>query len=128
MLSKETVVDVMNHLIGYIDPTYDVDANKVRISNLEKVVAISEECINDLIRISRYRNSRIHDVKTMGYKAYDTLTQIYELIGNRFNEDIYPCDKCDAGWGSISSEGCKSCSDDCQRLKEYYENHKKGSI
>lgn len=34
-------------------------------------------------------------------------------------EDIHPCKYCDSGWGSISSEGCKSCHDDCERLKQY---------
>lgn len=34
-------------------------------------------------------------------------------------EDIHPCKYCNSGWGSISSEGCKSCHDDCERLKQY---------
>ena len=37
--------------------------------------------------------------------------------------DIYPCKHCDCGYGSISLEGCKSCNDDCERLKQYYEKY-----
>lgn len=40
-------------------------------------------------------------------------------------QDIHPCKHCDTGWGSISSEGCKSCYDDCKRLKEYNEKYSK---
>lgn len=39
-------------------------------------------------------------------------------------EDIHPCRGCDAGWGSISSKGCKSCYDDCERLKQYNEKYR----
>lgn len=34
-------------------------------------------------------------------------------------EDIHPCKHCGLGWGSISSEGCKTCYDTCERLKQY---------
>lgn len=39
-------------------------------------------------------------------------------------EDIHPCKNCGVGWGSISSDGCKSCHDSCDRLKQYNENYK----
>lgn len=39
-------------------------------------------------------------------------------------EDIHPCKNCGVGWGSISSEGCKSCHDSCDRLKQYNEKYK----
>ena len=34
-------------------------------------------------------------------------------------EDIHPCRGCNTGWGYISSEGCKSCHDDCEKLEQY---------
>lgn len=40
-------------------------------------------------------------------------------------EDIHPCKHCDTGYASISSNGCKSCYDDCERLKEYNEKYSK---
>ncbi len=61
-----------------------------------------------------------------------TLDEIYEKLA--FYEDLeekgelpvmygvnyYPCINCGMGWASISIEGCKSCHDDCEKLKEYY--------
>ena len=61
-----------------------------------------------------------------------TLAEIYEKLA--FYEDleekgklpivyganVYPCTNCGIGWASISAEGCKSCHDDCEKLKEYY--------
>lgn len=38
-------------------------------------------------------------------------------------EDIHPCRGCITGWGSISSEGCKSCHDNCERLAQYNERY-----
>ena len=61
-----------------------------------------------------------------------TLCDIYEKLA--FYEDLeekgelsvmygvnyYPCTNCGMGWASISTQGCKSCHDDCEKLKEYY--------
>lgn len=41
------------------------------------------------------------------------------------NQDIHPCRDCSTGWGSISSEGCHSCDETCERLKEYNERYGK---
>lgn len=32
----------------------------------------------------------------------------------------HPCDNCDVGWGTASTAGCKSCHDDCEKLKEFW--------
>ena len=61
-----------------------------------------------------------------------TLDEIYEKLA--FYEDLEekgelpivygvnynPCTNCGRGWASISIDGCKSCHDDCEKLKEYY--------
>ena len=63
-----------------------------------------------------------------------TLSEIYEKLA--FYEDLeekgelpvvygvnyYPCENCGMGWASISTQGCKSCHDDCDKLKEYNRN------
>lgn len=33
-----------------------------------------------------------------------------------------PCVGCERGWGSISTDGCKSCHDDCEDLKRYMDS------
>lgn len=61
-----------------------------------------------------------------------TLSDIYEKLA--FYEDLeesgelnivygvnmYPCTNCGVGWASVSTQGCKSCHDDCEKIKEYY--------
>lgn len=36
------------------------------------------------------------------------------------NANVYPCTGCGTGWATVSIQGCKSCHDDCEKLKEYY--------
>ena len=58
-------------------------------------------------------------------KERDMLKQrVMELEGRLGNtqEYEYPCTYCNTGWGGVSSEGCKSCHDTCDRLKRYFEN------
>ena len=40
-------------------------------------------------------------------------------------KDIYPCRNCGTGWGSISSEGCHTCDETCERLKQSNEKYNK---
>lgn len=61
-----------------------------------------------------------------------TLEEIYEKLA--FYEDleekgelpiiygvnVYPCTTCEVGWGTVSPQGCKSCHDDCEKIKEFY--------
>ena len=61
-----------------------------------------------------------------------TISEIYKKLA--FYEDLeekgklpvvygvncYPCTNCSVGWASISTKGCKSCHDDCDKLIEYY--------
>lgn len=53
---------------------------------------------------------------------YENLEEEGRLIILSVN-DIHPCKSCDIGWGSISSEGCESCHDDCERLKQYHQKY-----
>ena len=47
--------------------------------------------------------------------ALDGLTKVW----SRKVEDKNPCTYCDAGWATISTTGCTSCREDCERLKEW---------
>lgn len=38
-------------------------------------------------------------------------------------QDIHPCRNCGVGWGHISSEGCHTCDETCERLKKYNEKY-----
>ena len=37
-----------------------------------------------------------------------------------YGVNIYPCTTCEVGWGMVSPQGCKSCHDDCEKIKEFY--------
>lgn len=38
-------------------------------------------------------------------------------------EDVHPCRNCDVGWGYASSDGCHTCDETCERLKEYNDKY-----
>lgn len=38
-------------------------------------------------------------------------------------QDTRPCENCNTGWGTISSEGCHTCHEACERLKKYSEKY-----
>lgn len=68
-----------------------------------------------------YSNSDIGQaVERLAY--YENLEEEGRLIVLSV-QDIQPCRNCDIGWESISTDGSKSCHDDCKRLKEYNEKY-----
>lgn len=40
----------------------------------------------------------------------------------------YPCATCDTGWGLVGGDYPKSCHDECDRLRRYYDNEKPREI
>ena len=38
-------------------------------------------------------------------------------------EDVHPCRNCGVGWGYASSDGCHTCDETCERLKEYNDKY-----
>lgn len=46
------------------------------------------------------------------------------LIGVDLNdENTYPCDICNVGWATITTEKYRSCRDSCDKLKHYYSKY-----
>lgn len=87
-MTKELVLEVMNHLIGYITPVGDdAEVTERRAYNQEKVIDIAKECINDLIENSEYKDALNASAQSVGKRAYDVLEELYKLIGNKFNKD-----------------------------------------
>lgn len=71
----------------------------------------------------------------VGVYPNDTLGKVVERLAYYENleedgrliilsvDEIYPCKHCNAGWASISLEECRSCHDDCEILKQYYDKY-----
>jgi hypothetical protein len=110
-MTKGTVVEVMNHLIGFITPIEgEVSVNQHRGENQEKVITIAEECINDLIDNSKYKDSPDISVHNVGKRAYDVLEELYERIKVKLNKDETNNTKSDdkvihMGWVGIPVNG-----------------------
>ena len=101
------VPDAIQNLQAY----EDLGFTPVEIAHMAKFYKDrhSVETIEDNMRTA---------AKLMEWAKYKDLEAQGRLIVLS-KEDIHPCKYCDTGWSSISSEGCKSCHDDCERLKQY---------
>lgn len=61
---------------------------------------------------------RRHDPAWDKLAEYEDLDEEGRLIVLSI-EDVHPCKGCDVGWGYASSEGCHTCDETCERLKQY---------
>lgn len=86
-MKKETLLEVVSELIGHTEPHGDIDIDKIRYENQEKIIALVENGLKDLIKNSECRNCKVYSVSQIGGKAYEALERMHQIIENSLSED-----------------------------------------
>lgn len=76
--------------------------------------------------VTAYRGSRNPCVNYVRFNQDEAA----HLMGYEVVEDNqeYPCNECDCGWGSVSEEGTKSCHETCLKLKEWQKKKEEANM
>lgn len=80
-MKSETLLEVVSELVGYIEPYGDTGVDKIRYENQEKIIDLVTNGIEDLIENSKYRYRAEHSMMTIGNRAYESLKELYQMIG-----------------------------------------------
>lgn len=79
-MKKETLLEVVSELVGYIEPYGDSNIDETRYENQEKIIELVTNGIEDLINNAEYRSRSEYSMYKIGNRAYDVLENIYKLI------------------------------------------------
>lgn len=80
-MKSETILEVVSELIGYIEPYGDTRVDEIRYENQEKIIDLVTNGIEDLIENSKYRYRAEYSMMTIGNRAYESLKELYHMIG-----------------------------------------------
>ena len=79
-IDNKTIVEVLSRLIGYTEPTGDVEIDNTRARNNSALIYVTYQCISTLIKNAENRNSSFASVERIGKHSYDALNNIVDMI------------------------------------------------
>lgn len=85
-MKSETLLEVVSKLVGYTEPYGDTRIDEIRYENQEKIIDLVTNGVEDLIRNSKYKDRVEYSMQGIGNRAYKTLKELYEMIGEVVDE------------------------------------------
>ena len=79
-MANESLLEVIQMLVGYSEPYGAPKIDDIRYKNQEKIILILTNGIEDLINNSKYRNNPKDSVSKIGNRAYEVLCQLRKEI------------------------------------------------
>ena len=87
-MNTETILEVINKLVGNIEPYGESHHDEIAYDNQEELIYIIQELIGALGANSRYKNRVEYSVKKIGKRAHDSLKDLYDVIGDIINDEL----------------------------------------
>lgn len=79
-MDNRTIVEVLSCLIGYTEPTGDVEIDNTRSANNSALIYVTYQCIRTLIENAKNKDSSFASVERIGKQSYDALNNIVDMI------------------------------------------------
>ena len=76
-MESETILEVVNKLVGCIEPYGDTRIDEDRYINQEKIIDLVTNGIEDLIENSKYRYRAERSMEVIGDRAHKSLKELY---------------------------------------------------
>ena len=100
----EIALTIEQALEQFCDSKQDCDYCELR--ELVQQYAGTKKPCHEYVRNNPHESARLMGYEVVGDEVYNSPTE-------------YPCSTCDHGWGSLSTEGIKSCHETCQELQAW---------
>lgn len=68
-MKTETILEVLDELIGPVEPVGESHIDGKRLENLTKMINVADSLINDIARVAIYQDNHLHSIKEAGRKA-----------------------------------------------------------
>lgn len=79
-MTSETIIEVSKTLIGNTVPIGDAFSDDMAFCNQDKLIELTESCINMLISNADYKDRKEYSVERIGAKAHAALQELKNLI------------------------------------------------
>lgn len=72
-MNSEVIIEVVDRLVGSIEPYGSTQIDEERLKNLETLIEVMDEYINEIIDVTKYRNRYEYSILEIAERAYDWL-------------------------------------------------------
>lgn len=75
-MKSEVIIEVIDKLVGSIEPYGSTQIDEERLENLETLLEVMDEYIGEIIDVTKYRNRYEYSILAIANKAYDWLVDL----------------------------------------------------
>lgn len=86
-MKSEVIIEVIDKLVGSIEPYGSTQIDEERLKNLETLIEILDEYINEIIDVTKYRNRYEYSILAIADRAYAWLVDLRDYIDDIVQED-----------------------------------------
>lgn len=79
-MKKETILEVIENLVGRIAPLAESHTDSKRLENLKVMTYLIEQLVISVIHVSQEKDSQFNSVKTAGEYAHKALLGLLEEL------------------------------------------------
>lgn len=85
-LTSENIIDVVDALIGPVEPYGSSEVDAVRLENIDKLISLTSVCLDNIIEASRYWDSPAASMAKIGARAYKAIDEYEQWIKDERNK------------------------------------------
>lgn len=79
-MKSEVIIEVIDRLIGSIEPYGSTQIDAERLENLEILLDVMDEYIKEIIHAAEYRNRYEYSILAIANRAYEWLDGLREYV------------------------------------------------
>lgn len=79
-MKSETIIEVIEKLVGSTEPYGAEHIDKTHLENQEKLIDIAAYCLTELRKNAEYKDRYEASMSRIGSRAYDALKDLKELF------------------------------------------------
>lgn len=86
-MKSEVIIEVIDRLVGSVEPYGSTEIDKERLENLETLLEIMDEYIKEIEEVTRFRNRYEYSILAIANKAYDWLVGLRDYTDEIVREN-----------------------------------------
>lgn len=85
-MKSEVIIEVIDKLVGSIEPYGSTQIDEERLKNLENLLEVMDEYIKEIIDVIKYRNRYEYSILAIANRAYDWLVDLRDYTDDIVRE------------------------------------------
>lgn len=86
-MKSDVIIEVIDRLVGSIEPYGSTQIDKERLENLETLLEVMDKYIKDIKEVTRFRNRYEYSILEIAERAYDWIVDLRDYTDDIVREN-----------------------------------------